>query len=140
MSFILHPVLERDSLAVGDLPLCRLLLINDAQFPWCLLVPRRASVTDLHQLERSDRHQLSDESHQLCEVMMSLCNGFKMNVAALGNVVPQLHVHHIVRQTDDACWPRPVWGQQPSVPYQPEAADRLIAALSARMDGWLIDP
>lgn len=119
--FRCHPQLEQDSHTLGDFPLCRLLLINDTQYPWLVLVPKRDNIKEIHQLDDADRAQFHTESHQLSRELMRVFSGDKLNVAALGNMVPQLHVHHIVRFTTDAAWPAPVWGKHPMQAYSDEA-------------------
>ncbi|WP_394181591.1 HIT domain-containing protein [Marinomonas posidonica] len=118
--FQLDPVLCRDSILVGNLPLCELRLINDAQFPWFILVPRRNNITEIYQLVDEDRQQLMAESCLLAETLHDAFTATKLNVAALGNQVPQLHIHHIVRYDTDSCWPGPIWGKFPAVPYDKE--------------------
>jgi diadenosine tetraphosphate (Ap4A) HIT family hydrolase len=115
--FELHGQLARDCSVVGDLPLTRVLLMNDANYPWLILVPRRAALRELYELAEADLGAFWRESGATGRVMMELFAGHKLNVAALGNQVPQLHVHHIVRQAGDAAWPRPVWGAAPARPY-----------------------
>jgi diadenosine tetraphosphate (Ap4A) HIT family hydrolase len=131
--FALHPRLAADTFVLGDFPLCRLLLMNDAQYPWCILVPRRENAREIYLLDPADQQQLLRESVQLSRALMEAVQGHKLNVAALGNVVPQLHVHHIARFVGDPAWPAPVWGRHPPRPY--EAAERaaLLAALRARL-------
>ncbi|MGS2717027.1 HIT domain-containing protein [Eionea flava] len=116
--FVLHPRLVADSIEIGRLPLCRLLLINDKNYPWCVLVPQRESIREIHELTREDRQQLLDESCVLSELMEALFQPVKMNVAALGNMVPQLHLHHIARFESDFAWPNPVWGAVAATPYE----------------------
>lgn len=116
--FTLHPQLSNDCIVLVDLPLSRLLLCNDSSFPWFILVPRLSDVQDIYQLGWQDQQQLLNESSLLSELLIHEFSGDKMNVAALGNVVPQLHVHHIVRFKDDPCWPKPIWGQLPLKPYK----------------------
>jgi diadenosine tetraphosphate (Ap4A) HIT family hydrolase len=128
--FTLHPQLEQDCLFIKDLPLCRLLLMNDATFPWCVLVPRRDNIREIHELSEQDQQQLTKESSLLSRSLQHLVNADKMNVAALGNVVPQLHVHHIARYVDDPAWPGPVWGKVPASPYTEEDATALIKNIS----------
>ena len=128
MGFALHPRLEADTVAIGDWPLCRVLLMNDAQYPWFILVPRREGAREIYQLGDADQAQLLRESSQLSRALMQAFRGDKLNVAALGNVVPQLHLHHIVRFAGDPAWPAPVWGRHPARPYAPaEQAERLKA-------------
>lgn len=128
-AFELDPRLAADTLAIGDGPLCRVRLMNDARYPWVILVPRRAGITEIYQLAQDDRQQLWTESLQLGERLMTCFGGHKLNVAALGNVVAQLHLHHIVRYRDDAAWPGPVWGRHPSQPYTAAEAQARIAQL-----------
>lgn len=125
--FELDPRLAADSLPLLDWPLCTLRLMNDARYPWVLLIPRRPGLRELYELNETDRIQCGCESLALSEALMRHFNGHKLNVAALGNVVPQLHIHHIVRfETDDA-WPAPVWGRHPALPYA-------LAQLATRVD------
>lgn len=116
----LHPQLAADTCVLGRLKLSLLLLMNDANYPWCILVPERDGVTEIYELAEGDQRQLLAESSLLGEAMMQATGGDKLNVAALGNVVPQLHVHHVVRFAGDAAWPAPVWGAAPAVPYPAE--------------------
>ncbi len=125
-AWTLHAQLAADSVAVGDFALSRLLLSNDANYPWFILVPRRAGVREIHELSDADQMQLLRESSLLGRTLMSQFKGTKLNVAALGNVVPQLHLHHIVRFSGDAAWPAPVWGRVPAAAYAPnERAHRI---------------
>ena len=133
MTFALHPRLAADTFALGDFPLCRLLLMNDAQYPWCILVPRREGAREIYLLEERDQQQLLRESAALSRAMMDAFGGHKLNVAALGNVVPQLHVHHIVRYPADASWPGPVWGRHPPRPYGADERASVIAALRPQL-------
>ena len=110
--FKLHTDLERDGLQIGQFDLSLLLMINDAAYPWFVLVPKRENIKDMHQLEIADYNQLTQESRALSICLMSAFGGKKMNVAALGNMTPQLHVHHIVRFENDPAWPGPIWGVQ----------------------------
>lgn len=116
--FTLHTQLEADSLLLGHFPLCQLRLINDANYPWFLLVPQRAEITEIHQLEKVEQQQLMRESSYLSELLTKAFNPDKLNIAALGNQVPQLHIHHIARYRNDPAWPAPVWGHTIATPYQ----------------------
>jgi diadenosine tetraphosphate (Ap4A) HIT family hydrolase len=127
--FVLAPRLQADCLLVGDAPLSRVLLFNDSRYPWVILVPRRAGITEIHQLAAADQHQLLSESSELGAWLMSRFCGDKLNVAAIGNLVPQLHLHHVVRFLGDPAWPGPVWGHSAAVPYAAAAAGERIAAL-----------
>lgn len=109
--FVLHPRLHADTIPLGDWPLCRLLRMNDAQYPWFILVPRRPAICEVHELDRDDRIQLWSESDTLSRWLKTEYAADKLNIAALGNMVPQLHIHHIARFTDDASWPAPIWGR-----------------------------
>ncbi|MBA6358029.1 MULTISPECIES: HIT domain-containing protein [unclassified Colwellia] len=110
-TFQLHALLQRDTIELLELPLSTLLLMNDSNYPWFVLVPRVDDIQDIYQLDWQQQQQFLNESSLLSEILMQLFNGTKMNVAALGNICPQLHVHHIVRFTDDIAWPKPVWGE-----------------------------
>ncbi|MFP5421409.1 MAG: HIT family protein [Gammaproteobacteria bacterium] len=118
--FVLDSRLQQDTVWVGDYPLCSLLLMNDAQYPWFILVPRREDLSELFQLDGADQLQLWQETNGLAEVLKDCFAADKMNVATLGNVVSQLHMHVIVRRREDAAWPAPVWGKHPAQPYTPE--------------------
>lgn len=116
-SFVLHPQLAADSLLICELPLCQLRLINDQQYPWFILVPRLEGARDIIDLTWAEQRQLWHESAWLSHTMRSLYQPDKLNIAALGNMVPQLHVHHIARQKNDMAWPAPVWGKFPAIAY-----------------------
>jgi diadenosine tetraphosphate (Ap4A) HIT family hydrolase len=133
--FALDPRLQQDNLLIGDFPLCRLLLMNDAQYPWFILVPRREEVSELFQLGADEQRQLWQETTFLAETLKDTFGADKMNVAALGNVVSQLHMHVIVRRREDAAWPSPVWGRHPAVAYSPEQ----VAAIRAKLRLVLAD-
>lgn len=110
MTFTLHPDLARDGIPVGKFPLCQVLLINDSNFPWFVLVPQRDGIRDPIDLSETDYNQLWIESRIFSAAIMKIFEGEKLNVAALGNMTPQLHVHHIVRFSTDSAWPAPIWG------------------------------
>lgn len=133
--FVLDQRLLQDTLPVGDFPLSRLLLSNDAQYPWFILVPRRADISEVFQLSEAEQLQLWKETTLLSSTLQQLFDADKMNVAALGNVVSQLHMHVIVRHKSDAAWPAPVWGKHPAVPYTPEQAAAIIARLKTALAG-----
>lgn len=120
--FQLHERLVADTYKLGESRLCDVLLMNDSTWPWIILVPRVAGIREIYQLASEQQQRLLVESSTLSEGMMSLFCGDKMNVAALGNMVPQLHLHHIVRFKDDPAWPGPVWGRPaPATIYGGEA-------------------
>jgi diadenosine tetraphosphate (Ap4A) HIT family hydrolase len=131
--FSLDPRLAADTIRLGRFPLSLLLLMNDATYPWCILVPARAGIMEIHMLGAQDRNRLLAESCHLAERMAARFSAHKMNVAALGNVVPQLHLHHVARYRNDPAWPHPVWGRAPRVPYDTAGLaafrERLLPAL-----------
>lgn len=129
--FSLDPALKADTIPVADLGLCRLLLMNDNRFPWLILVPQRAGTVEIHDLSPLDQTMLTFEMVTVSEHLKALTGCHKVNVAALGNQVRQLHMHVIARDTGDAAWPNPVWGSGPAVPYEPEAAEAFIAKFKA---------
>lgn len=134
MSFELHPRLHADTVFVGELPLSRLLLMNDARYPWAILVPRRDNLREIYELSGDDQSQLLLESSALARALMNAFSGHKLNIGALGNVVAQLHVHHVVRYPDDPAWPGPVWGHSPAQAYTPETLQARIAALQLALE------
>ena len=106
----LHPQLEKDCLLLGQFKLSKLLLMKDANYPWFILVPDREAITEIYQLDESDQQQLIQESSIMAKMLVDDFQADKVNIGALGNVVPQLHVHHIARYHNDPAWPAPVWG------------------------------
>lgn len=133
--FVLDQRLLQDTLPVGDFPLCRLLLSNDAQYPWFILVPRKADVSEVFQLSETDQLQLWKETTALSGVLKQVFQADKINVAALGNVVSQLHMHVIVRYQSDVAWPAPVWGKHPALPYSADLASDVIGRLKSALVG-----
>jgi len=115
--FVLHPRLAADCLLLGDFPLCRLLLMNDRQYPWFILVPRREEVSEIFQLDAPDQLALWQETTTLAELLKDVFTADKLNIASLGNMVPQLHMHVIARRKGDPAWPGAVWGRHPALPY-----------------------
>ena len=138
--FALDTRLQEDTWLIGDFPLCRLLLSNDSNYPWFILVPRREGITELFQLDDADQQRMWAETTALARVLKELFDADKMNVATLGNVVSQLHMHVIVRFQADVAWPGPVWGKHPAKPYsQAEVQairDRLKPVLGAGFTFW----
>ena len=116
----LHPQLADDTAPVIELPLCEVRLMDDANHPWLVLVPRVADIVEFIELDPAQRAQLTTEIDAACHALKALFKPDKLNVAALGNLVPQLHVHVIARYKDDIAWPRPVWGTATARPYAPE--------------------
>jgi diadenosine tetraphosphate (Ap4A) HIT family hydrolase len=131
--FELHPRLAADCLVLGDLPVSRVLLMNDDRFPWCILVPRQPQLKELHDVPAGARAALFDEIAAVSRALAATCAVDKINVGALGNIVPQLHVHVIGRRPGDPAWPGPVWGFGAATAYEPAAlrsvCDRLRRAL-----------
>ena len=134
IAFALHPQLAQDTLAVGDLALSRLLLSRDANYPWLLLVPRRDGATEIVDLDASERAQLMTEIADVSAALRDITQCDKLNVAALGNMVPQLHVHIIARRKSDVAWPRPVWGVAPAIAYGDNEMNALIGAVRRKLD------
>ena len=127
--FVLNETLEADTAFVADWPLCRVLLTNDATYPWLILVPMRDGLRDFHDLAQADRPAAMDEIDRASRALQDIHQPDKMNVAALGNMVPQLHIHVIARFTDDPAWPGPIWGKVPAEPYD----DAALAATVERL-------
>ncbi|MGR9101257.1 MAG: HIT domain-containing protein [Gammaproteobacteria bacterium] len=130
MRFELHPRLSQDCIEAGRLRLCRVLLMNESQYPWFILVPERTGVSEIHHLNEPDRMQLMNESCFLAENLARIYRADKMNVAAIGNLVPQLHVHHVVRYRTDKAWPAPVWGKSDPAPYSEQEIARNLELLT----------
>jgi diadenosine tetraphosphate (Ap4A) HIT family hydrolase len=130
--FVLHPRLQADCLLIGELPLSTALLFDDCRYPWLILVPRRPGLREVYQLDAADRALLLDETCRVGEFLMRTFAGDKLNVGALGNLVPQLHVHLVVRRSDDPAWPGPVWGHSTALHY---AADQLQERLAILRQG-----
>ena len=127
----LHPQLADDTAPVIELALCEVRLMDDANHPWLVLVPRIADMVEIIDLDPAQRTQLAAEIDAASRVLKALFKPHKLNVAALGNLVPQLHVHVIARYSDDIAWPRPVWGNATARPYAPEELIERVSALRA---------
>lgn len=133
--FALDPRLEQDTALVAAFPLCRVLLMRDARYRWLILVPPKPDLAELHDLEPADRVQLFEEIADCSRALQRLYTPEKINVGALGNIVRQLHIHVVARQTGDPAWPGPVWGHSEAAPYSPDAlaetCERLAAAFES---------
>jgi diadenosine tetraphosphate (Ap4A) HIT family hydrolase len=129
IGFNLDPRLTSDTLPVSDLPISIVRLMNDARFPWVVLVPRRSGASEILDLSSEDRHQLFNEIVQVSSAVKMICTPKKLNVATIGNIVPQLHVHVVARNEGDAAWPRPVWGVGTAEPYTQADADAFVTSL-----------
>ncbi|KID54736.1 histidine triad (HIT) protein [Pseudoalteromonas luteoviolacea CPMOR-1] len=130
MAFELAPELQRDCIELAQWPLSTVLLMNDSQYPWFILVPKVDGAREIIDLNEHQQQQFWQESKQLSELLIEVFSPDKLNVAALGNMVPQLHVHHIARFTHDVAWPKPVWGLYPAIPYTDEQLIELKKALA----------
>src|SRR3954453_21584118 len=127
--------LKQNTIDIGALPLCRVLVIKDAHYPWLLLVPRRADAVEIIDLDEVAQGQLMTEISRVARALKDVTRCDKLNIAALGNLVPQLHVHVIARRSSDAAWPRPVWGVMPPLPHDVEEVQNFISALRRKI--WL---
>ncbi len=125
--FTLHEQLQKDCTVIGELPLCTLLLMNDANYPWFVLVPRREQVREWYELSEYDQQQLLQETNRLAAYVQQKTLAKKMNIGALGNMVPQLHVHVIARFEHDVAWPAPVWGKVSAKPYAENDLNNMMA-------------
>ena len=136
----LDPQLARDTVLIGDLALCRVLLMNDSNFPWLILVPRRLRIFELIDLDRSEQVQLMAEIASTSEALRALAPCDKLNIAAIGNVVSQLHVHIVARRRSDRAWPKPVWGVKPSAPYEKAQQRAFLESLrqSLKPEGLIV--
>ena len=131
MSFSLHPRLSQDTDFIGDLPLCRLLLMNNSRWPWLVLVPRRAGLVEITDLDPAGRALLIEEAARVAHWLKAHARAEKINLGALGNVVRQLHAHVVARSTGDPGWPGPVWGFGAAVPYEDDEFWAVVAAARA---------
>jgi len=129
--FVLDERLQNDTILIGRLPLCQVLLMNDKRYPWVILVPARNDVFETYHMSESDRTQLMKESAMVTEKMADHYSSKSMNVAALGNVVPQFHMHHVVRKEDDPAWPGPVWGHSPAEAYSADELEARVKELQS---------
>lgn len=128
-SFELHPDLARDGIQITNLRLSHLLLMNDAAWPWLVLVPQRPNKKDFHDLDPMDQYRVCDEITLCSQALSRLFNPDKVNVAALGNMTPQLHIHVIARFSDDPAWPGPIWGKQAMQPYPAHQLEERLQVL-----------
>jgi len=137
--FALDPRLENDTFEIAEFPLCRALLMNDTRFPWVILVPRITGLTEIYQLSEADQQQLMLESNTVAKTLAEFVSADKMNVAALGNVVSQLHIHHVARYRGDDAWPAPVWGKGTAVPYTEEERQAICQQFKTELNGLISD-
>lgn len=127
--FSLHPQLAADTFDIGTMGLNRLLLMNDKRFPWLIMVPQRADIRDFDELSPLDQTMMTFEMTEISRALKAATRCYKINIAALGNMVPQLHMHVIARNTNDAAWPKPVWGVGEAQAYTDKEANQVIAGL-----------
>jgi diadenosine tetraphosphate (Ap4A) HIT family hydrolase len=132
--FELHPRLASDTVAVGIWPLCRVLLMNDARYPWLVLVPQRPDLREVTDLDAASQGELMREIDRAARALQSVCAPDKLNIGLLGNIVPQLHVHVVARSRFDAAWPAPVWGIGEAVGYADDALMQRLHELKAALD------
>ncbi len=135
--FVLHERLQADTIPIGRLALSRLLLMNDATYPWLILVPQRPDVHEIIDLAAADRATLMEEIVEISRALAATLHPDKLNVAAIGNLVPQLHVHVVARFRSDPVWPAPIWGRTPPRPYSPAAGAEMRAQLSRHLPSVL---
>lgn len=129
----IHPRLAADCVVVGRFPLCHILLMKDANYPWFILVPDREGVSEIYELSDADQQLLTRESGLFSRLLVETFKADKLNIAALGNVVPQLHIHHIVRYRSDPAWPAPVWGRLAAKPYTDDALADIVSRVRAAL-------
>ena|ERR1700753_1481518 len=138
-SFTLDPRLAADTIAIGDTSLSRILLMNDARFPWLILVPRRPDLTEIFDLAPTERATLTEEIADVSTALSNRLGVDKINIGALGNIVRQLHIHIVGRTTGDAAWPGPVWGHGARQAYEAGELERTSRELAAALSRILID-
>jgi len=127
--FSLHETLAADTVDVARWPLCRVLLMNDSRYPWLILVPARPNKTEIHDLDPADQALLIAEIDRASRALSGLYAPDKINVGAIGNIVPQLHIHIVARFRADDAWPAPVWGAHPPRPYDAAKLDETLKTL-----------
>ncbi|MBV1920088.1 MAG: HIT family protein [Pseudomonadales bacterium] len=128
--FVLDTRLEADTFRVGESALNLLLLMNDSRYPWCILVPKQTGLREIYELSTKDQSALLIESSLLAKTIMTTFMQEKINIGALGNVVSQLHIHHVGRRQNDPAWPAPVWGHSQATPYSSDSRKLNVQALS----------
>lgn len=136
---MLHPQLQQDCYILGRFALCYLLLARDANYPWVILVPDRENVSEIFELSEADQVQLLKESSRLSQVLAQEFSADKINVAALGNIVPQLHIHHLARYKNDPAWPGPVWGQVKPRAYEEDELKEVVSKLQQALAEDLVE-
>lgn len=137
--FTLDPRLQQDTLYIAEFSLCKVLLMNDARYPWVILVPKVTGLTEIFQLDEAGQQQLMVESNFVAQKLKQVIQADKMNVAALGNVVSQLHIHHVARFIQDDTWPAPVWGKGEAIAYTQAESDAVISLLKSEFSSLIQD-
>jgi diadenosine tetraphosphate (Ap4A) HIT family hydrolase len=137
--FTLDPRLQKDTLQIAEFSLCKVLLMNDARYPWVILVPKITGLTEIFQLDEAGQQQLMVESNFVASKLKEVVQADKMNVAALGNVVSQLHIHHVARFIQDDTWPAPVWGKGDAIAYTQAESDAVISLLKSEFSSLIQD-
>ena len=132
--FELDPRLAADTADLGRIGLCSVMLMNDARYPWLILVPAKPGLIELADLDAGDRHLVMDEAIQAGDALRRLYNPEKINAAAIGNIVRQLHVHVVARNEGDPAWPGPVWGHSPAIAYSDAALTARVAELRGALN------
>ena len=132
INFILNPVLAKDCIEITNLHLSKMLLMNDRRYPWLILVPRRTAITEIHHLPTKDQRSLFNEITEVAEFLEKEFKPTKINIGAIGNIVPQLHVHLVGRKSDDAAWPNPVWGHSSPINYKNSEAIQIIKKIERK--------
>lgn len=138
-TFTLDPRLQQDTLYIADFSLCKVLLMNDARYPWVILVPKIADITEIFELGEAGQQQLMIESNVVANKLKNAVQADKMNVAALGNIVSQLHIHHVARFIQDETWPAPVWGKGEAIAYTQAESDAVITLLRSEFSSLIQD-
>jgi len=138
--FVLDSRLQQDTLSIGPMALSELLLMNDARYPWCILVPRQENASEIFHLSDAQQNQWWQETHWIAQHMQAHFQADKMNIATLGNSVKQLHMHVIARSRTDAAWPAPVWGKHPPMAYTNAQAQEILGVLRALFQARLTPP
>lgn len=132
----LNARLAADTLAVGETDFVWVRYMNDQRFPWLIVVPKQANLREWFELSLSDQQKLLQLVNELSQTLQSLTNANKMNLGAIGNLVPQLHIHLVARNEEDACWPVPVWGNGPAIPYPSDEPPLWLAAIQNKLNSF----
>lgn len=136
MTFKLHSQLDADTSHIGDFPLCRVLLHKDSAVPWIILVPKRANISEFHHLTFSEQQQFLSESQVISQLLEQFYHADKINLGALGNMVPQLHYHHIARFRNDIAWPKPIWGNTPGTPRDENEQAKWVTDIQQQLSNY----